>query len=195
MATFTGPTPGRARPPWWYIDRRLRMKDFREEQRFAWPWIVAITIPAILIGIALYRQIWLGRPVGGEALSGSLLWPAFAVAVVVAVWFSRLKLITEVQDGGLSIRFLYLWAERRITWNEIRWAQAVTYRPVKDFGGWGVRWGERAGVRGIVYNARGNQGVRIELTNGERVLVGSQRAEDLARAIEAKTGRTASQAY
>jgi hypothetical protein len=57
--------------------------------------------------------------------------------------------------------------------------EALTYRPIKDFGGWGVRWA----ARGIVYNARGKRGVRMVLASGERVLVGSQRAEDLARAI------------
>jgi hypothetical protein len=59
-----------------------------------------------------------------------------------------------------------------------------TYRPIRDFGGWGVRWA----ARGIVYHARGKHGARLVLASGERVLIGSQRADDLARAIAERTG-------
>jgi hypothetical protein len=59
-----------------------------------------------------------------------------------------------------------------------RW-EARTYRPIRDYGGWGVRFGPR----GRAYNVSGNRGVEITLANGKRVLVGSQRADDLAAAI------------
>jgi hypothetical protein len=112
------------------------------------------------------------------------LWPAFAVAVVVAVWFLRLKLVTEVRDNGLYICFVWLWPERTIPWDQVRSVETRTYRPIRDFGGWGVRWA----ARGIVYHARGNRGARMVLASGERVLVGSQRPEELARAIAERTG-------
>ena len=56
-----------------------------------------------------------------------------------------------------------------------------SYRPLADYGGWGVRTG-RDGER--VLNARGNRGVRLDLSDGTRLLVGSQRPEALAVAIE-----------
>ncbi len=59
--------------------------------------------------------------------------------------------------------------------------EVVSYRPLMDYGGWGIRVG-RDGER--VLNARGNRGVRIELTDGTRLLIGSQRPEALAVAIE-----------
>jgi hypothetical protein len=124
--------------------------------------------------------VWLGRPFAPSLL----LWPAFGVTVAVAVWFFRIKLITEVRDDVLWIWFRWLWPERRITWEQIRRAEVFTYRPIKDYGGWGVRWA----ARGIVYNARGNQGVRMELASGERVLVGSQRTGELLRAIGERAG-------
>jgi len=130
-------------------------------------------IPVVIIGYGLYRQ----------AVSAILLLPALAVTAVVTVWLNQSKLITEVRTEGLWIRFVLLFPERTIAWREIRGVEALTYRPIKDFGGWGVRWA----ARGIVYNARGKHGVRMVLASGERVLVGSQRAEDLARAIRDRT--------
>ena len=156
------------------------MPEFREEQRFEWFWTVMFCVPTLIVGYGLYRQAWLKQPF----LSGALLWPAFAVAVVVAVWFLRLKLLTEVRNEGLFVNFIWLWPERTIPWEEVRGVATRTYRPIRDFGGWGVRWA----ARGIVYHARGNRGVRLVLASGERVLIGSQRADDLAQAIAQRTG-------
>jgi hypothetical protein len=158
------------------------MAQFREEQRFEWFWTAMFCVPALLTGYGLYRQVWLNQPF----ISGALLWPAFAVAAVVAVWFLGLKLVTEVRGDGLYICFVWLWPERTIPWDQIRMVETRTYRPLREFGGWGVRWD----TRGIVYHARGNRGACLVLAGGERVLIGSQRADELVRAILQRTGPT-----
>jgi hypothetical protein len=156
------------------------MAQFREKQRFEWYWTGMFLVPALIVGFGLYRQVGQSQP----AISGALLWPAFIVSVVVAVWFLRLQLVTEVRDAGLFICFVWLWPERTIPWDQIRSVEVRTYRPIRDFGGWGVR----SAARGIVYHARGNRSVRLVLAGGERVLVGSQQADDLARAIASHAG-------
>ena len=156
------------------------MATFREEQRFEWFWTAMFCVPALIVGYGLYRQVWLNQPL----ISGALLWPAFAVAVVVAFWFSQCKLVTEIRGDGLFISFVWLWPERTIAWDQIRGVETRTYRPIRDFGGWGVR----SATRGIVYHARGNRGVRLVLASGERVLIGSQRPDELARDIAERTG-------
>ena len=158
------------------------MAQFREEQRFEWFWTAMFCVPALIVGYGLYRELWLNQPF----LSGALLWPAFVVVVVVALWLLLLKLVTEVRGDGLFIWFVWLWPKRTIPWDQIRSVETRTYRPIRDFGGWGVRWD----ARGIVYHARGNRGARLVLASGERVLIGSQRADELARAIAERTGLT-----
>ena len=156
------------------------MAQFHEEQRFEWFWTAIFCVPAIIVGYGLCRQFLLDQPF----TSGALLWPAFVVALVVAVWFMRLKLVTEVRDEGLYICFVWLWPERTIRWDQIRSVETRTYRPIRDFGGWGVRWA----ARGIVYHARGNRGVRLVLASDERVLIGSARPDELVRAIAERAG-------
>ena len=56
--------------------------------------------------------------------------------------------------------------------------EVVTYRPIADYGFWGIRAG-RDGERALI--ARGNRGVRLELTDGTRLLIGSQRPEATCR--------------
>ena len=68
---------------------------------------------------------------------------------------------------------------------EIVRLEARTYSALREYGGWGIRgWGGKR-----AYNVSGNRGVELTLKDGHKVMIGSQRAEDLARAIiEARGG-------
>jgi hypothetical protein len=58
--------------------------------------------------------------------------------------------------------------------------EIVAYRAIREHGFWGIRTmpsGER------VLTARGNQAVRVFLRDGRCVLIGTQRPEELARAL------------
>jgi hypothetical protein len=57
----------------------------------------------------------------------------------------------------------------------------VSFDPVRDWGGYGVR----VTRRGRAYLAGGNQGVELETGRG-LVLIGSRRPAELARAITAQ---------
>ena len=53
------------------------------------------------------------------------------------------------------------------------------YSPIRDCGGWGVRHYKS----GKAYNVSGNRGVVLEFLDGRPILIGSQRPEELAKAI------------
>jgi hypothetical protein len=92
-----------------------------------------------------------------------------------------INLTTEVRSDGLYIRFFpFHLSFRRIPLDDLKAYEARTYSALREYGGWGIRWG----WRGKAYNVRGNRGVQLELSNGERILIGSQRAEQLAEALD-----------
>jgi hypothetical protein len=99
-------------------------------------------------------------------------------AVGVPLVFRALRLVTEVTPDGVWVRFIPL-SKRRIGFDQIASCEARTYRPILEYGGWGYRWG----LSGTAYNVSGNQGVQLRLASGRRLLIGSQRAEELAEAI------------
>ncbi len=71
---------------------------------------------------------------------------------------------------------------RRIRLADITAAEAVTYSPLVEYGGWGIK-----GLPGnSAINARGNRGVRLTLRDGRRILIGSQRPDELAAALAEK---------
>lgn len=147
-----------------------RAPTYREVQRFRQRWIWAL-----LGGIALLMVV-----------PGPISWIGFATVGVVAVFLYSLRLETEVRADGIYLKMWPLHRSfRRIIWSEIERYELRTYKPLREFGGWGIRW-----VPGkIAYNVRGNQGVWIERTNGRSVLVGSQHGEDLIRAIDGSADR------
>ncbi len=63
----------------------------------------------------------------------------------------------------------------------IRRIEPATFRPIADYGFWGVRSG-RDGERALI--ARGTRGVRLELADGSLLLIGSQRADELAQVLQ-----------
>lgn len=74
--------------------------------------------------------------------------------------------------------------KRTIPRAEIAGAEARTYAPIREYGGWGVRLGRR----GWAYNVSGNRGVELTLVSGKGVMIGSRRAEELEAAIRAMRG-------
>ncbi len=105
-----------------------------------------------------------------------------AAALVVLIWFGfrAIHLNTEVDAERLQVRLVPL-PTRTIALDRIRRCYVRTYRPIRDYGGWGWRFSRQ----GQAYNARGNRGVQLELIDGRRILIGSQNPEELLRALHA----------
>ncbi len=153
---------------------------FEERQHpAAWTRALVLSAPAVpLYGVV--RQIVLGQPFGAKPMSntGLALLAAGMTAMSAALW--NLELVTQVRRGEVRIRF-WPFARRRIPIDEIVSYEVRTYRPIREYGGWGVRYG----FGGTAYNMSGNRGVQLELADGKRVLIGSQRPEELAAALGA----------
>jgi hypothetical protein len=158
---------------------------YREEQSFDWRVYALVAAAEVLVWFGL---VWFHqngqRPAGGGDLGTVELAVGLVVGLVVPglILVGLLRMTTEVAPTDLRVWFGWIPTYRRIVpIGTIQRIEVVTYRPLADYGGWGIRQG-RDGVR--VLNARGNRGVRIDLADGTKLLIGSQRPEDLARALE-----------
>jgi len=91
--------------------------------------------------------------------------------------FWRIRLKTEIDQHEIRMRF-FPFTKKSIPWEEIKSAETVNYGFV---GGWGIRLGTKYGT---VYNTSGNKGVAIELKNGRKFCIGTQKVTELDRIIE-----------
>jgi hypothetical protein len=155
---------------------------FREEQSFRAPWLwLVIGSVAGLQWWGFYRQIVRGEPWGRNPAPDwmmVLLWLAFGIGL--PAFFHYAKLIVTVTDAAVEVRFRPF-LTRTIPLSDIEKTEARTYAPLREYGGWGVR-GSLRGTR--AYNVSGNQGVELTLRDGRKLMLGSQRADHLARAIQ-----------
>lgn len=158
---------------------------YREEQWFAW-WVYALVAGGFAVGATVVALVWSQmRQEMATADGWARLVPLAMFASVVVppfVFFGLLKMTTEVTPGGLTIWFGILPAYRyAVPGPNIKSAKAVQYRPLLDCGGWGIRR-SRSGHR--VFTAKGNRAVEVELTDGHRLLIGSQRPDELAAMLD-----------
>jgi hypothetical protein len=149
---------------------------FSETQRFLHnPWAIVGGLGALVGCGAVLFTTGVG-PLGGVI--------ALVVFVVVAGLLGLGALRTEVRPDGLYLRLVPITRQHRFSWSEIESAEACRYRPILDYGGWGVRFGRG----GRAYNVYGDRGVQLVFADGRRLLVGSQRPDELAAAIAAARG-------
>jgi hypothetical protein len=162
--------------------------SFKEIQRFKQRWLWLLLVASFLVelgvfGYGLFQQLVLGEPWGDRPMSDlALILVSCGVILLTGgliYLFYCLRLITEVRPNGLYVRY-YPLQQKIIPYHKITACEARTYKPLREYGGWGIKYGRS----GWAYNVSGDQGVQLELDDGKRVLVGSQRAEDLARAIK-----------
>ena len=52
------------------------------------------------------------------------------------------------------------------------------YDPMEEFGGWGVKWGMSGGRNNMCYTTRGDMGIQIELKDGRKILIGTQKPQE-----------------
>lgn len=156
---------------------------FRERQRFKqfWLWALILGIAATFWAGFIYQVVLGGafgnRPVTDVQLSIMLALIGFGLPF----FFYWMSMTTEVQTGVLFVRFKPFHLKPvRIPLHTVRTYEKVTYNPISDYGGWGIRWG----AKGKAYSMSGREGVQLYFYNQKPLLIGSQRATELFRAIE-----------
>jgi hypothetical protein len=154
---------------------------FREVQRIRqwWIWLLVYGI-AIFAWYGFIQQMVLGQPFGSNPAPDLAMWLIWALfGLGFPLFFRSLKLVVEVLADSVHIRYVPL-ASRKIPFQEIERFQPRTYSPIREYGGWGIRWW---GKNRRAYNVSGDRGVELTLDGGRRVMMGSQRPEELAQAI------------
>jgi hypothetical protein len=158
---------------------------YREEQNFDWRAYALVFATEVFLLMVIYWQFQNAPALGAFNKLDAVELPLGITACVTMPVFlviGFLRMTTEVTPTDLRVWFGWVPTYRRVVpAGTIVRLEVVSYRPFADCWGWGIRTG-RDGER--VLNARGNRGVRIELSDGSRLLVGSQRPEALAIALE-----------
>lgn len=150
------------------------MTEFKETQRFTqwWLWL-------ILLGswVALLFAFSIDPPKStiSYLITGSL-------AMLLPVLFWQMRLVTRLTDEGIYVRYIpFHFKEQFYPWDSIESAQVRTYDPLFEYGGWGIKYGFNG--QGKVYNIAGNQGLQLVFKSGDKLLIGTQKPEEIQAAV------------
>jgi hypothetical protein len=150
------------------------MKQFNETQRFTqwWLWLILIGSWVLLIST-------LATEPRQTTISYIL---SLGVGMLLPVFFWQMRLVTRITAEGIYVRFIpFHFKEQFYPWDSIESAQVRTYSPLKEYGGWGIKYGFNG--QGKVYNVSGNQGLQLIFKSGEKLLIGTQKPTEIQAAV------------
>lgn len=172
-------------------EKIIRMKEgvqFKETQKFTqwWLWLI-ILAPIIIAAFNLISSILyvFGGYSSSDSGNVSMSWISgrismfqfiFIVTYIITILFLALsKLKVVVSDSEIKIRHI-LFFNKVIDLSEVKEQHIIDY----DFVGYGIR---KTKMYGTVYNVKGKEGVAFTLKNGDKYLIGSQKAEQFLKSL------------
>lgn len=148
---------------------------YKESQAFRQKWVIAILIICCLFAIyPLMMQLGFGESIGNKPLSIGEAILLFALSIGVSLLFYLFRLDTEISKEGISARFFPLHQKfRRFAWDSIESIEVRKYKPIWDYGGWGLRFSQK----NKAWTISGNLGIQIKFKNGKALLIGTKDPE------------------
>ena len=135
--------------------------------------------------MGIYSQEVLQKPWGNNPTDtlGLLLILFFELFLMggIIFLFIKMRLKVEIKTDGLWYCFPPLARKWKcIKKEEIAGFEVRNYRPVSEYGGWGIK----GSSKNKAYNVSGTTGLQLYLKNGRKVLFGTQESQAIEFAIK-----------
>lgn len=133
--------------------------------------VVAIVFIALVLNLLLHK--------GRTTDFGYFLMIILPVLLVINIILPA-SLITQIRTDGIYVRFRpFQLSFQKFYWSDISEIYIRKYEALKEYFGWGFR----IGPNGTGYIVAGDTGIQIILKNGSRVLVTTQRPDEVDEAL------------
>lgn len=165
------------------------MRVFVESQKFDQWWMRLLLLGVLFLAIGPLLLLNDLSELGQNELL--IVGITFAIMAAISVFILFvLTLKTKIDDQGVHVHFYpFKRSPRLIKWDDITKIYTRTYSPISEYGGWGYR------VRlfkdaGAAYNVKGNRGIQLELSNGKKILIGTQKQTEADSVINYYTNKS-----
>ena len=147
---------------------------YSEQQRFNQSFTLLIIVPVLAITSYQIFEIVADntRTITNEELIGLII--AFVLTIGVGLLLYNMRLMVQIDDEKIHVRFRPF-VNRTIYWTDVEQAYIIRYKPIMDYGGWGIR--RRFGK--IAYSVAGKDGLQLKLKDGKQILIGTQKPEEV----------------
>ena len=167
------------------------MKVFKEEQRFTQSWFIVVMGISLIVPLLFIIQEYMKED-SKFTTAGFLGTLSVLLISIVPLFF--FKLSTKIDEIGIHYQFFPFHLKLKcIAWQDIAKTYVRTYDPIGDYGGWGLKGGAFwNSAKGKAINVSGDIGIQLELKNGQKLLIGTQKkaaAESVLKTYQLKTNQ------
>ncbi len=154
------------------------MRIFKEEQRFNQLWLIMLIVISMLLAIGIIVGTYIKDPNSFSAIELVML---ISLMVLSSSFIFFFKLTSRIDEKGIHYKFFpFHLSYKCIKWNEINTAYIRKYDALSEYGGWGFKGGALWNKsNGKAINVSGDIGIQIELKNGKKLLIGTQKQKDI----------------
>jgi len=164
----------------------MKEKRFYERQTFlSWNcwfvWVMLIGILCLFL-LGAWQQMIQGVPWGNNPMSDGMLIGVIALLLIIVCLFAFSRLETKIDSDGIAVRFFpFVWQCKFYSWDVIETVRVTKYRPLADFGGWGVRCGISATK---AYTVSGNTALVLQFKDGKKLFIGTRCGEEIQELLD-----------
>lgn len=156
-------------------------ETFKSVQKCKQPLVWMILIGAAIFSwYSVYQQILFRIPFGSDPAPDALLiviWIVFGVGFPIGLFATRLSI--QIDEDEFTYRLFPLHLQTHsFRLADIKKMEAVSIRPILDFGGWGIRFSHK----GKGYIIGGNKAVKVIFKTGRPVYFSTDEPQRIAEA-------------
>ena len=156
---------------------------FTESQKFKqwWLWMILLGINGLFL-FGVYKQVIGGQQFGDKPISNTGLLITTGLTLLLTFLFINFRLDTIIKKDGIYVRFFPFHINfKHYNWNSLTKSFVRQYSAISEYGGWGLRLGLFG--KGAAYNVSGNKGLQLEFNNNKKLLIGTNKADELTEAL------------
>ena len=160
------------------------MRIFKEEQKFTQLWVHILLALGFIPGIVIITRAWIQATDDNTDVKIGFLVVVGSMVLVYGLMFS-LKLKTRIDEKGIYYRFIpFHLSIKFIAWEDLNNAYVRKYKPISEYGGWGIKGRLLLKKsKGVAFNVKGDLGLQLELQNGKKILIGTQKEEEVKKVL------------
>jgi hypothetical protein len=152
---------------------------FNERQSYRGTWVIylilLVELPTFILMLVLFFSSEEKKEIGIALVF------VISILSLVLTLILNIKLETRIDYSGIHFRYLpFIRKWRLIPKNSIISTGVISFNPLLDFGGWGMKTNKTTKL----FNITGDQGLLIESNGSKKILLGTLKAEKLKSFLE-----------
>jgi hypothetical protein len=156
----------------------ISQRDFNMQEYFETQYIRKTIMGIFVIAIMLVISTVVAVSLFFE--STDIVSKIFVVIVLAAsfIFFYVMKLEYKITEQNIEYKYFPFHRKwKSIDRSEVANISFVKYSALKEYGGWGIKYGRK----GIAYNVSGNYGIFVELKSGKTMMLGTVKYKELCK--------------